>query len=143
VSLARIGSRSVATVPESATVADVARLMEERNVGSVVIVEGGRAVGIVTDRDLVLRVLRRGSDPRGVRAAAVASTPVVTVTDESEPMEAAARMGEKGVRRLPVVGRDGALLGIVTLDDLIHHVGREGGELAEVVASIPVPHEGG
>jgi CBS domain-containing protein len=142
-SLLRLGTRHVATVLPSATAAEVARLMEEKNVGSVVVASGLRAEGIVTDRDLVLRVLRRGLDPGRVTAQAIQSAPLVTAPDDLDPVEAATRMRTHRIRRLPVVGPAGDLLGLVTLDDLVYHMGRAGGELSEVIASLPVPYEGG
>jgi CBS domain-containing protein len=141
--LSAVGSRHPVSCPRSATVADVARRMEESNVGCVVVVEGRLPVGIVTDRDLVLRVLRVARDPRGVPVERVMTLPVHTVPDDLSPIEAAARMRETGVRRLPIVDPDGALLGIVTLDDLLHHVGRTSAELCEVVEAFPVPRVGG
>jgi CBS domain-containing protein len=117
--------------------------MADQNVGSVVVLRDDVPWGIVTDRDLVLRVLRRGLDPVVTRVDAVASNPLVTARDDVEPMEAAVLMREHGIRRLPVVDGAGALVGIVSLDDLVHHVGRETEELSEVVSSFPVPYEGG
>jgi CBS domain-containing protein len=107
---------SVVTAEESSTVREVAELMRERNVGSVVLVSGDAPAGIVTDRDLAVSVLavdRDGSD----RAADHASAPVVTATADMDVREAAELMISHGIRRLPVLDGD-RLTGIVTLDDL-------------------------
>ena len=68
-SLRKIGCLKAVSASPRDTVADVVRTMETKNVGCVVLVEGSKPVGIVTDRDLVLRVLRRGADPRRLRSA--------------------------------------------------------------------------
>jgi CBS domain-containing protein len=142
-SLSSIGSRRAVCCGPNARVSDVVRRMEEHDVGSVVVVEDGRPVGIVTDRDLVLRVLRVRLDPAEVPVTRVMTSPLETVTDDLSPLEAAARMRERRVRRLPVLGADGALLGIVTLDDLLHHVGRTTAEMSDVIGAFPVPRVGG
>jgi CBS domain-containing protein len=96
--------------------------MRERNVGSVVLVDGGGApAGFVTDRDLAVSVLADARDP-GDRAADHASTPVVTGSIDMDVREAAALMTEHGIRRLPVLDGE-RLTGIVTLDDLVVRTG--------------------
>jgi CBS domain-containing protein len=115
-------TESVVTAPSSAPVREVAELMRERNVGSIVLVdEGGRAEGIVTDRDLTVGVLADGRDP-GDRASDHASAPVVTGSPEMDVTEAAELMMAHAIRRLPVLA-DGRLTGIVTLDDLVVRTG--------------------
>jgi CBS domain-containing protein len=115
-------TESVVTAPASAPVREVAELMRERNVGSVVLLgDDGDPAGIVTDRDLAVSVLADGRDP-GDLAGDHASAPVVTGTSDM-PVEAAAElMVAHRIRRLPV--RDGdRLTGIVTLDDLVVRTG--------------------
>jgi CBS domain-containing protein len=115
-------TESVVTAPVAAAVREVAELMRERNVGSVVLVdEEGRASAFVTDRDLALGVLADGRDPTGT-AAEHASAPVVTGNPEMEVEEAAEVMVRHGIRRLPVLD-GGRLTGIVTLDDLVVRTG--------------------
>jgi CBS domain-containing protein len=138
-----IGTKDVVTVAPSAPVADVARQMKEQGVGAVVVAFDEKPVGIVTDRDLVLRVLDDGRDPRRTEIQEVMSAPVFTLPESASAQEAAASMREHQVRRLPVVDSDGRLAGIVTLDDLLHHVGRMNAEIAEAIASFPVSHFGG
>ena len=116
-------TESVVTAPASAAVREVAELMRERNVGSVVLVSeaGGEPVGIVTDRDLAVSVL---ADSRDVsdHASDHASAPVVTGTVDLAVEEAAELMVAHRIRRLPVL--DGSrLTGIVTLDDLVVRTG--------------------
>ena len=142
-SLCTIGTRSVVTTDSAKYVAQVACLMNDRGVGSVVVVEDGKPVGMITDRDLVIRVLCKGRDVADTKASDVMTSPVVTIDEKRESLEAATVMRENQVRRLPVVGEDGSLIGIVCLDDLTFHLSRCYHEMAEAIAQFPVPHAGG
>ena len=115
-------TESVVTAPASAPVREVAELMRERNVGSVVLLdEAGSPTAIVTDRDLTVGVLADARDPSD-EAAAHASSPVVTGSVEMAVEAAAELMVTHRIRRLPVL--DGTRLsGIVTLDDLVVRTG--------------------
>lgn len=114
-------TESVVVASGEATVREVAELMRERGVGSVVLVDGDAPVGILTDRDLAMSVLADGRDP-GDRAADHASRPVVTVNPDASLEDAAELMVGHGIRRLPVLDGD-RLTGIVTLDDLAVRTG--------------------
>lgn len=112
----------VVTAPASATVREVAELMRERNVGSVVLAgDAGDPVAFITDRDLAVSVLPEGRAP-SEPAADHASVPVITGSPEMGVEEAAELMVSHGIRRLPVLD-DGWLAGIVTLDDLAVRTG--------------------
>ena len=103
----------------SATLAEVARMMEFEEVGSVVVMtEENEIAGIVTDRDLVVRGLARECGPQ-TSVETLMSTPVVTVHETQDPFDAAAKMARAGCRRLPVVNLTGRLQGVVALDDLM------------------------
>jgi len=115
-------TEGVVTAALAASVREVAELMRERNVGSVVLVDqGGNPSGFVTDRDLAVSVLADGRDP-GDPAEGHASTPVVTGSPEMAVEEAAELMVAHGIRRLPVLD-GGRLTGIVTMDDLAVRTG--------------------
>ena len=105
------------SVEPSTTAAEAARTMKSENVGSLPIVEDGRLVGVVTDRDLAIRVLAedRGAD---TPVGEIASKDVVTVDPEQSLEEAARLMAEHQVRRLPVTEEDGKLVGIVAQADV-------------------------
>jgi CBS domain-containing protein len=106
----------VVTAPRDATVQSVAELMRDREVGSVVIVDGDRPCALITDRDVALAVGANGVKPSdGVDSHA--SRPLVCGDVEMNLEEAVALMVQHRVRRLPIVS-DGALAGIVTLDDV-------------------------
>jgi CBS domain-containing protein len=125
-------TESVVTAPPDCPVGDVAALMRERNVGSVVLIDAdGAPVGFITDRDLAINVLadgRDGSDPAGAHASA----PVVTGEPAMDVQDAAQLMVSHGVRRLPVL--DGVrIVGILTLDDLAVRTGDLG--IAQAITS--------
>src|SRR5712691_6981801 len=98
-------TESVVTAPPTATVREVAELMRERNVGSVVLVEEGRPTGFITDRDLAVGVVADAREPSDC-AADHASAPVVTGDPEMDVEEAAQLMVSHGIQRLPVLDGD-------------------------------------
>ena len=115
-------TESVVTAPASAAVRDVAALMRERNVGSVVLVdERGAPAAFVTDRDLTISVLADGRDVSD-RARDHATAPVVIGSPTLDVEQAAQLMATHGIRRLPVLDGE-RLTGIVTLDDLVVRTG--------------------
>jgi CBS domain-containing protein len=114
-------TESVVTAEPQRTVREIAELMRERNVGSVVLVEDDKPVGFVTDRDLTLSVIADGRDLSD-HIADHASSPVVTADPAMSVDECADLMVRHGVRRLVVVDGD-RLTGIVTLDDLVSRTG--------------------
>ena len=117
-------TESVVTAEPQQSVRAVAELMRDRNVGSVVLVAGGRPVGFLTDRDLTVSVLADGRDPSGP-AGDHASSPVITADPDMEVEEGAELMIRHGVRRLVVMDGD-RLCGVVTLDDLASRTGEVG-----------------
>ena len=117
----------------STTVVDAAKVMAQEDVGPVPIVEGGRIVGIVTDRDLVVRVLAEGRDPNSTTIGEIASADLVTVQPDSDLNEALNLMAQNQVRRLPVVEGD-QLVGIVAQADVARAADEEA--TGEVVQDI-------
>jgi CBS domain-containing protein len=95
-----------------------ATMMRDRDIGDLLVEQDGRLVGIVTDRDIVIRGLADGRDASLLTIADVASGPVECVETGAEVNEAARRMEQSAVRRLPVVDPTGRPVGIVTLGDL-------------------------
>jgi CBS domain-containing protein len=114
-------TETVVTAPPERSVREIAEMMRERNVGSVVLIEEHRPVGFLTDRDLTVSVLADGRD-LGDHAADHASSPVITANAEMQVEEAAELMVRHGVRRLVIVDGD-RLTGIVTLDDIASRTG--------------------
>ncbi|MBQ0889287.1 CBS domain-containing protein [Streptomyces sp. RM72] len=105
------------TVEPLTSVTAVARLMRDRDLGAVLVTEGDRLRGLVTDRDLVVRAVAGGGDPEQTTVAGACSDDVVTVRSDEELDHAVRLMREHAVRRLPVVD-DGRPVGIVSLGDL-------------------------
>ena len=116
-----------------------ARLMEQENVGAIVVVERDRPVGILTDRDLALAVCLHGATPHDTIQSRM-TCPVDTIRDDEGVYTATQKMMELAVRRLPVVDDVGRLVGLVSLDDLLSLLSRELRNIAEGVrAEVAVP----
>jgi CBS domain-containing protein len=122
VQISEVMTEGVVSAGSDTSLGEVAALMRDRNVGSVVILDGERPVGMITDRDLMLVVAADGVDKtRAVKP--YAAQPLVTGETQMDIEEAAAHMVQHRVRRLPILDGDGALAGIVTLDDLAVRAG--------------------
>jgi CBS domain-containing protein len=121
VKISEVMTQGVVTADTRDTLLHVGELMRDRNVGSVVICEHERPVGVITDRDLALAVVADGVS-REDRAGEHASRPLVTGEVEMVIEEAVALMVQHRIRRLPVMGGE-ALVGIVTIDDLAVRAG--------------------
>jgi signal-transduction protein with cAMP-binding, CBS, and nucleotidyltransferase domain len=116
----------VVTASPDAKVTEVAELMSDTNVGCVVITGDDQCpAGIVTDRDIVVRVVPVGRDPKKTPISEVMTGNPVVVEDGTGLFEAMQVIRDEGVRRLPIVDCDGRLSGIITLDDVIRLIGRE------------------
>jgi CBS domain-containing protein len=115
----------LASAATTDTVETAARVMRDRGVGSLVVLRDGHPIGIVTDRDLVLRVLAQGRAPASVRLEEVVTYDPITVSVNEGIETAVERMRVHGVRRLPVVDERGDAVGIVTADDLLVLLGAE------------------
>ena len=105
------------TVDAGATVAEAAREMRDGDVGSVVVVENGAVAGIITDRDIAVRVVAQGLDPDATRVSEAATMRPVTLTVDQTVEDAIRLVREQDVRRI-VVLQDGRAAGIVSLGDL-------------------------
>ncbi len=135
-----ICNRNVVVAPKGEAIVDAAKRMRMFHVGNVVVVEdrGNRhvPVGILTDRDIVLSIV--ASDPGHLAYLLVsdATGSELVIADEGMGVSDAIRlMRERGVRRLPVVDRDGTLVGILTFDDIVRVFATELNELAQLLAS--------
>ncbi|HEV7845029.1 MAG TPA: CBS domain-containing protein [Thermoleophilaceae bacterium] len=119
--ISEVMTHGVVTAEAGDTLQHVGELMRDRNVGSVVICDGGKPVGVITDRDLALAVVADRIEAGG-EAGEHASRPIVTGEVEMQLEEAVALMIQHRIRRLPVLDGDG-LAGIVTIDDLAVRAG--------------------
>jgi CBS domain-containing protein len=131
--------RSVVTIRPFDELLAAAKLMREQHVGYVVVVEpmlgdgGERPVGVLTDRDIVVRVLAREVDPRTLRVGDVMTRDPVVATATERLEEALRSMRLIGVRRIPVADRRGQLIGVLSLDEIIDELA---GKLSDVAGSI-------
>jgi len=126
----------VKTATPSQSLTDAAKLMKQEDVGSVPVVDGDRLVGVLTDRDIVVRGIADGSDPNAVQVGAIASRDVVTVRSDDDLDEALRLMAQHQVRRLPVVD-DGQLVGVVATADVAHEAKEK--DVGHVVEEISRP----
>jgi CBS domain-containing protein len=132
--LGTICQRDVDTARANESARAAGQRMGARNVGTLVVVdERGRPTGILTDRDLALRLVGKGEDPDTLNVGELMTSDLATVREGGTVEDAVLRMRRAGCRRLPVVDDDGKLVGIVSLDDLFQHFAREFGMLSELL----------
>jgi CBS domain-containing protein len=130
----RICRREVHVAQPEERVRDVARRMAERRVGSVVVTRDGKPIGVLTDRDVVERVVAAGLDPDRVTVGSAMTSPPVTAP-EDVPIEDVLRLMVAGAqRRVVVVDRADHLVGIVALDDVLELLSEELGAIGRLVA---------
>jgi CBS domain-containing protein len=112
-----IMTKSVRTAGRNMSIRDVAAMMRDGDMGSVPVVEDGKLVGIVTDRDIVVRALADGKDAATPVSEAM-TTEIFSVKPDDFVFEAVRLMGDRQVRRIPVVSDDGRLAGIIAMADV-------------------------
>jgi len=123
------------TVKTGDSVVDAAKLMKGEDAGIAPIVDGDRLVGVITDRDIAIRVVAEGRDPRSTKVEEIASENLVTVDPQQDLDEALRLMAQHQVRRLPVVEEDGKLVGIVAQADVARHADADRtGEVVEQIS---------
>jgi CBS domain-containing protein len=110
-------TKSPTTVTPDTPATEAARIMKTEDTGIVPIVDGDRLGGVITDRDLTLRILAEGKSP-DTKVGELASSDLVTIDPQQSLEEAARLMAEHQIRRLPVVEEDGRLVGILAQKDL-------------------------
>lgn len=129
-SINQLISRKLVTADPNDSLAKVASLMEQQNVGAVVVTEENRPVGLVTDRDLALSVCVRKISPQEC-VQNIMTCPVSTINKDAGVYNATQQLMEEAVRRLPVVDDNGDAVGLVSLDDLFLLLSRELQNMAE------------
>ena len=130
-SLERFTRRELVTIGPDRPAEEAARLMRGKHVGAVVVVEEGQPIGIVTDRDLTVRLLADYAPNTPVRAVMTRDLVVARIDDAID--FAFYTMRQHGVRRLPIVNDEGALVGLVAVDDLLVLLGGEVSSIVEAV----------
>lgn len=114
------------TVSEKNTIRDAAQIMKKEDTGIVPVVDGRKIIGLVTDRDIVVRLVAEGRNPSEVRVDEVMTKNVRSLTEDSTVDEALSLMSSAEVRRLPVVNAKDELVGIVSIGDISVETNRDG-----------------
>lgn len=137
--IADICHRSAFTAQPDTELVMAAQLMRAHHVGFLVVVQPDEesgvssVVGVLTDRDIVVSVLARGLDPRAVSVGDIMVRHPVTVTQTEQLTQAIDKMRKIGVRRLPVLGEHGRLIGVIALDDILVALASAFGELSKAL----------
>ena len=133
--IGEIMSREPITLESSASAMDAAAAMRTADIGDVLVTDNGRLRGIVTDRDIVMRVVSAGRNPAEVPLADICSTDVMTLSPSDDLQSAVSAMRDSAIRRIAVV-EDGAPVGVVSLGDLAVELDRQSA-LGEISAAPP------
>jgi CBS domain-containing protein len=142
-SITELMTRDVRTLSPRNTVAEAAQDMAELNVGVIPVCEGDKLIGVVTDRDIVVRSVARGLDGRTTTLADVMSTQVRTALASDDVYQVLTEMSASQIRRLPVVDEAQRLIGIISIGDIAatgrdeEDVGQSLGDISETLASSP------
>lgn len=132
-----ICTRTVIVAPRGTSVREAAKLMRERHTGDIVVTDesDGRRIpaGIVTDRDVVVEVVAERLNPDDLLVNDIMTASLVTARERDGIFETIALMRSEGVRRMPIVDVSGALVGIVSLDDLLELMAEELGDLVSLI----------
>lgn len=136
--IGEICTRDVVCAAVETSVAAVAKLMRQYHVGDVIVMrnDSGRRVplGIVTDRDIVLSVVAAELAPATLAIGDIMGQRLVTAGEDEDVFDVIQRMRNIGVRRMPIVDADGALIGIVSIDDILEVLAEEMTELARLIS---------
>ncbi|HXW36515.1 MAG TPA: CBS domain-containing protein [Nitrososphaerales archaeon] len=116
----RIARRDLITLDENASVLDAARSMANGNRGSILVTRGGDIVGILTERDILKKVVAKSVDPGSTKASEVMTSPLVTIDQDRPLREAIELMNRKHMRRM-LVTEGGKIVGIFTIRDVLSH----------------------
>ena len=119
--LSKIASAPAAIVTTQSSVTEAVQRMSERRVGAVAVMDGGEMAGIFTERDVMIRVVLKGRDPKTTKMSDVMTKDVVTVREHMPVGEALRLMVERHFRHLPVVGGNGQVLGILSVRNVLQH----------------------
>ncbi len=132
-SLLSFAHHNVITIEPDKSVSQAAKLMVEKNIGSVVVAVDEIPIGILTDRDIVVRVVYEDLDPKNTLIRDVMSDNLVTLSQGVELFEALEVMKDKGLRRYPMVDTDNKLSGFFSLDDVLYLLGLEMSAVARII----------
>lgn len=132
-------TRGVRTMTPSDTVALAAQAMDELNVGAIPVCDGDRLLGMVTDRDIVVRGVAQGLDGKSTPLSSVMSTGVRTVREGDDVDDVLSKMADNQIRRLPVIDGDNRLVGIISLGDLAAKDPGDEADIGQSLGTISTP----
>ncbi|UCH45942.1 MAG: CBS domain-containing protein [Nitrospiraceae bacterium] len=124
-SLKSIMIEDITALPSTASVLDAAKFMTDMNVGSVIVTDDDRPSGMITDRDVVAKVIAQGKDSSMTMISEIMVSPVVSIAEDKDIVDATQLMSNHGIRRLPITNTGGKLVGVVSLDDVLVQLGME------------------
>jgi CBS domain-containing protein len=134
-SLQEFCARPVVTITPDRTIREACQLMREHNLGCLLVTErDGRLSGMLTDRDIALRVTGEGKDPQLAKVQGIMTPNPVRIPVDRSLHELTTLMHSQRVRRIPIIDREGKPIGIVTLDDLLALLGDEMSEIGKTVS---------
>jgi CBS domain-containing protein len=129
-------TQSPRTVDADSPVVEAARLMKEEDVGSIPVMEGPHLMGMLTDRDITIRIVAERRDPQTTTAGEIASHDLATIDADQDLDEALRIMARHQVRRVPVVAEDGKLIGIIAQADAAREASeKKVGETVEAIST--------
>jgi CBS domain-containing protein len=111
-------SKNVKTARPNSTINEVVRKMNKFEIGSIIVTDGEKPVGIITERDILRRVLEVNMASEAMKAKEIMSSPILTIESQATTEEAATLMNSKRIKKIPVL-EDGILIGIVTSTDIV------------------------
>jgi CBS domain-containing protein len=137
--VADVMTRGVRTLTPTDSVSQAAQAMDELNVGVIPVCDGDELVGMVTDRDIVVRGVAQDCDMKTTKLADVMSTNVRCATEDQDVDEILGEMADTQIRRMPVVDAQQRLVGIVSIGDIASKVRNDDAEVAESLGDISSP----
>jgi CBS domain-containing protein len=141
--LGEIMTPDVQVVSPDASIIDAAEKMRSLDVGVLPVTEGKRLIGIITDRDITIRAVAEGRDPKGTRVRDCMTSGAVSCFEDQDSEEAVILMEQQQVRRIPVLNRDRQLVGVVALADIATKLGKEmAGSATVAISSSGAPVSG-
>jgi CBS domain-containing protein len=130
-------NRDTFIIDKNDTIEEAAKRMRVFNVGDLIVVsvteKGNTPIGIVTDRDIVVGIVADNADAQDMKVSAIMSKELVTGSEEDPVYEGIEQMKQHGIRRLPVVDKEGYLAGILSVDDLLEFLGEEINSLIHLI----------
>ncbi|MDF2691207.1 MAG: hrp1 3 [Gammaproteobacteria bacterium] len=133
--ISEICHTDVVCIDQNAMAEEAAKLMEKSRIGSLIAIEQSsrKPIGIITDRDIVTKVVAAGNDPKNTKVSEFMSSDLYTENQNTDIAEIINVMKEKGIRRVPIVDNENKLCGIVSLDDLCLMVDKEQDNIADII----------